>query len=386
VRFPVITIAGTNGKGSCAAVLESVCLCAGYRTACYTSPHLLRYNERVRLDGREVDDASLCGAFERVDRARGESTLTYFEFGTLAALEFFVRSAPDVAILEVGLGGRLDAVNILDPDVAIVTAIGHDHTAWLGETLEEIAAEKAGIFRPDRPAVIGHRHPAASLVSRAEELGCDLYVLGRDFDWEGGGREWFWTGPGSARVPLPELSLRGDFQRDNTAAALMGLSCLRPRIPLSVSDLRLGAQKARVAGRFQVLSGEVTWILDVAHNAQASQALAENLRSIHCPGRLYAVLGILGDKDVRAITAPLAGLVHIWFLGQTRDPRALPAADLRAALTDVAVGGAQRVHSRIEEALDAVTAAARPGDCVLVFGSFTTVEAALRQTHRTAAP
>jgi dihydrofolate synthase/folylpolyglutamate synthase len=359
---------------------------AGYRTACYTSPHLLRYNERIRLDGKDLEDAALCSAFERVDDARGNSTLTYFEFGTLAALDLFARFQPDLAILEVGLGGRLDAVNILDPDVAVVTTIGRDHTAWLGDTLDEIAAEKAGVFRAGRPVVLGHRDPSRALTGRAEELGCELFVLGRDFDWESDGPGgWRWTGRGCPQVALSSPCLRGAFQQDNAATALMALSCLDRRLPVSIGDRRLGVRRARVDGRFQVVPGEATWILDVAHNAQAAQALAANLRSFDCPGPVHAVLAILKDKEPKTIAEPVAGLVDHWYLAQARDPRALPVSELGAALAGVATDSGLSEYSGIEEALSAAATAARPGDCILVFGSFTTVEAALRHVRVAAA-
>jgi dihydrofolate synthase/folylpolyglutamate synthase len=377
----LITIAGTNGKGSCAAILEAIYRAAGFRTACYSSPHLLRYNERIRLDGREVDDASLCAAFGRVDDARRGSTLTYFEFGTLAAFDLFARYAPDVAILEVGLGGRLDAVNVLDPDVAIVTTIGRDHTAWLGESLDEIAAEKAGIFRPGRPAIVGHRSPAATLTARAEALGCGLSVLGREFDWECDGDGWRWCGQGLIRPGLPVPAMKGAFQRDNAAAVLMAISCLSPRLPVSLEHIRLGLRRARMPGRFQVISGEVTWILDVAHNAQSARALAANLQSFPCGGRLHAVLGTLKDKEPAQIAGPLARAVGVWHLGQARTPRALPTRELHAALEAVDLCPDVRLYTDIEDALDGAEAAAQAGDCVLAFGSFTTVEAALRRAH-----
>jgi len=378
VAFPVITIAGTNGKGSCAAMLESIYRAAGYRTACYTSPHLLRYNERIRLDGLEVRDAALCAAFERVDRARGASTLTYFEFGTLAALDLFVRAQPDVAILEVGLGGRLDAVNILDPDVAVVTTIGMDHTAWLGDTLDRIAAEKAGIFRPHRPAVVGHRAPSRALLERSATLGCDLFVLGRDFDWEGAGPTWRWSGPESMRTGLPAPALRGIFQRDNAATVLMTVACLNPRLPVALPHLGLGLQQTRLPGRFQIVPGTVTWLLDVAHNAQAAAMLAANLRAFACPGRMHAVFGVLQDKDPRTIAESLAGQVDAWYLGHCADPRARPAAELRARLEGLAADRDLHACGGITEALRTAAGKARTGDCILAFGSFTTVEAALR--------
>ncbi|MCG6861256.1 MAG: bifunctional tetrahydrofolate synthase/dihydrofolate synthase [Chromatiaceae bacterium] len=385
VSFPIITIAGTNGKGSCAAMLESIYRAAGYRTASYTSPHLLSYNERIRLGGKDISNQALCASFERIDRARGESRLTYFEFGTLAALDLFVRAEPDLAILEVGLGGRLDAVNILDPDVAVVTTIGLDHTAWLGDTLDEIAAEKAGIFRSARPAVIGHRSPSSALAARSEFLGCDLFVLGRDYDWEDADSTWCWFGSELVREGLPMPVLRGVFQLDNAAAALMALSCLDARLPVSIEHIRLGLRWARLDGRFQVILGEVTWILDVAHNAQASQALAENLSSYDCKGRVHAVLGVLKDKNPQAIAGPLVRQVDAWYLGESSDPRALPAAVLRAEVEGMARNGRVNGFGDIAEALQAAEDAAEPSDCILVFGSFTTVEAALRRTHGAAA-
>jgi len=381
VAFPIITIAGTNGKGSCAAMLESIYRTAGYRTACYTSPHLLRYNERIRLDGQEIRDAALCAAFERVDQARGVLTLTYFEFGTLAALDLFVRAQPDVAILEVGLGGRLDAVNILDLDVAVVTTIGLDHIAWLGDTLDRIAAEKAGIFRPHRPAIVGHRVPSEVLVERAETLGCDLFVLGRDFDWEDEDPTWRWSGPDSMQTGLPAPALHGIFQRDNAATVLMTVACLNPRLPVATPHLSLGLQRARLPGRFQIVPGAVTWLLDVAHNAQAAATSAINLRAFGCPGCVHAVFGVLQDKEPRAIAEPLVGQVDAWYLGQGANPRALPVADLQVGLEDLGANLNLRACGDITEARRTAAGKARTGDCILAFGSFSTVEAALRYTY-----
>jgi len=375
---PVITIAGTNGKGSCAAMLEAIYAAAGYRTACYTSPHLLRYNERIRIDGEEIGDAELCAAFARVDAARGDTSLTYFEFGTLAALDLFARARPDVAILEVGLGGRLDAVNIIDPDVALITTIGMDHMAWLGDSLEAIAAEKAGILRTGRPAVIGHRQPARAITERAEALGSPLSVLGRDFDWERDGAGWRWRGPRGRAVALPTPAMRGVYQLDNAAAVLMALDRLSGRLPVPVSAQRQGLQRARVPGRFQVIPGAPTWLLDVAHNAPAAEALAQALTSFTCAGRLHAVLGVMRDKDAAAIALPVAARVVSWHLGQAAGERALPAEELRLRLAQAGIGSELTAYPGLEQALAGASAAAAPDDAVLVFGSFTTVEAALR--------
>lgn len=377
--FPVIAIAGTNGKGSCAAMLEAVYLAAGYRTACYTSPHLLRYNERVRIDGHEVGDGALCDAFERVDAARDDSSLTYFEFGTLAAMDLFVRAAPDVAILEVGLGGRLDAVNLFDADLALITSIGRDHTAWLGETLERIAREKAGILRAGRPAVIGHRDPPPVLLEYGERLGSRMYLLGRDFDYDPVEAAWRWKGPGFPPLMLAPPALRGKVQYDNASAVLMCISCLGDRLPVSLANLRQGLQRARIPGRFQVLPGEPTWILDVAHNAPAAEVLAENLKAVPCVGKRHAVLGMLSDKEPAAVAGHLRQWVDLWHVGAAEDSRAMPAGDLSAALRTVDAAADIRTYTKIGEAIAGARDAVTLGDCILVLGSFTTVEAALRQ-------
>lgn len=380
--FPVISVAGTNGKGSTVAMLEAIYGAAGYRTAAYTSPHLLRYNERVRLDGREVLDEELCAAFSRVDAARGTESLTYFEFGTLAALDLFLRARPDLAILEVGLGGRLDAVNLFDADLAIITSIGRDHMAWLGETLEEIALEKAGILRLGRPVLLGHRQPLPVLLARATELGCPAQALGRDFDWTEEPPGWRWTCPGLPLLSLATPALRGTVQCDNAATVIMATHLLSDRLPIAVAHLRQGLQRARLPGRFQVLPGQPTWILDVAHNGLAAQALAANLASFTCQGRRHAVFGLLADKEPAAVAGPLLEWVDCWHLGAAASPRALPVAELSGALKTLGTERGRALNLReycgIEEAIAVAGASALTGDCILAFGSFTTVEAVLR--------
>jgi dihydrofolate synthase / folylpolyglutamate synthase len=375
--FPVITVGGTNGKGSCVAMLEAIYRAGGYRTGCYSSPHLLRYTERIRLDGAEVGEGDLCAAFERVDQARGDTRLTFFEFGTLAALDLFVRMGPDVAILEVGLGGRLDAVNVIDPDLAIVTTIARDHMAWLGDTLDAIAMEKAGIFRPGRPALIGSREPPPALRRRAQEIGARPFQLGQEFEAQPSLEGWRWQGPGAVPLAMPLPALRGSFQRDNAATVLTAGALLQARLHLPTNALRQGLQRVRLAGRFQVFPGEPTLILDVAHNGQAAESLAANLGVYPCRGRRHAVLGILRDKAIEEILKPLLPLMDTWDLGQADDPRALPVDQLQAAFGP---GSAATVaaHPDLPGALTAALGRCQAGDCVVVFGSFTTVEAALR--------
>jgi len=378
---PVVTVGGTNGKGSCVALLEAVYRAAGYRTGAYTSPHLLRYNERIRIDGAEIGDAALCAAFARVDAARGDTPLTYFEFGTLAALDLFARAQLDVVVLEVGLGGRLDAVNLIDADLALVTTIGLDHTAWLGEDRERIAVEKAGIFRPGRPAIIGEQAPPATLRAQAERLGCQVYQLGREYGWlaEGDASGWSWRGPDGRQYALPSPLLRGRVQYDNAAAVVMALRCGEARLPVPVNAIRQGLQRVQLPGRFQVLPGSPTWILDVAHNGEAADALAANLRAWRGGGQLHAVMAVLADKAPQAIAAPLVGLIDRWHLTQTSDPRAMPVAQLAAQLAGLESSMSLRTYARVEEALAGAAGEAAAEDAILVLGTFTAVEAALRR-------
>lgn len=380
LQFPVITVGGTNGKGSCVALIEAMAEAGGYRSACYSSPHLLRYNERVRIATTPVDDAALCAAFERIEAVRGGTPLTYFEFGTLAALELFVQAAPDLAVLEVGLGGRLDAVNIVEPTASVVTSVGHDHQRWLGDTLDAIAAEKAGIFRPGRPAIIGQPDAPQRLRKEAEDRGAPVLQVGREIgvlQEPGGG--WTWTGPTGERLALPAPALRGRVQYHNAASAIAALRSLGDRLPLPVNAIRGGLTRVRLPGRFQVIPGDITWILDVAHNQEAAQALAANLRSFPCPGRRRAVLAVLADKDPEAIAKPLVPWVETWLLSQSADPRAMPVEHLVQGVAGVLGSTERRILPNLPVALDAARALSAPGDCVLVYGSFTTVEAALRR-------
>lgn len=369
---PVITVAGTNGKGSCVALLDAILRAAGYRTGCYTSPHLIRYNERIRLDGQVVEDARLCLAFERVDQARAGTPLTYFEFGTLAALEIFAWAALDVVVLEVGLGGRLDAVNILDPDVALIASIGIDHTAWLGITLEQIAREKAGIMRPGIPAVYGAPKPPVSLTEYAAEQGVPLDLAERDFGLQRSVGGWNWWGGGERRQALPIPALRGEFQLQNAAAVLMVLAHLRERLPVDQQAVRNGLQSVSLRGRFQVLPGEPSIILDVAHNAGAAAVLADNLQQLFCRGRTLALFGMLADKDVAAVVAVMAPLIDHWFVtGLGEGTRGQDAEQLSANMIQAGVPASSiSCQQSAELALAAARGQAVAEDRLLVFGSF----------------
>ena len=378
--WPVITVAGTNGKGSCVAFMESILRAAGYRTAAYTSPHLLRYNERIRLDGRPVDDQALIQAFEAVDEARGSTSLTYFEFGTLAALWLFRRREPDVVLLEVGLGGRLDAVNVLDSDAAVVVSVGLDHTDWLGDTRESIGREKAGVFRSGRPAICGDRDCPASVRDAANQQASPLFLIGRDYDREdvpGGG--WTFHGAGRRIEALPPPNLAGEHQLDNAATALMALALLDDRLPVSDQAVRQGIGAAALAGRFQVISGRVEWILDVAHNQEASQGLAASLARSSCTGKTRAVVAVLTRKDAPALLRPLLDMVDVWYPLQLPDADARPAEDLAELLVRQVEPARLAKAGPPDELFARAESEADPGDRIVVFGSFRTIEEALRR-------
>ena len=377
--FAILTVGGTNGKGSCCAMLEAILLHAGYRVGCYTSPHLLRYNERVHIGGREVDDEVLCRAFARIEAARGATSLTYFEFGTLAAMLAFVDAGLDVAILEVGLGGRLDAVNVFDADCALVTSVDLDHQDYLGDTREAIGGEKAGIFRAGRPAVCADAEPPASLIRHAREIRAELSVIDRDFGYVAEPHQWRYWGPGGKRHGLPYPALRGVFQLGNAAACLTALDCLRSRLPVTAQDLRSGLLQAEVAGRFQVLPGRPLVILDVAHNPHAARALAANLASMPAGGRTLAVCAMFKDKDIAGVIAAVRQQVTYWLVADAEGARGASAAHFAAELKRAGGGAPVAQYSNVAAAWHAACELAAVNDKIIVFGSFLTVAAVMRE-------
>ena len=372
---PVLTVGGTNGKGSTCAYLEAVLVDAGYRVGCYTSPHLLHYRERVRVAGEELPEALHVAAFAAVEAARGDIPLTYFEHGTLAAVWLFRRLEVEAAILEVGLGGRLDAVNVFEPDCAVVTSVDLDHQEYLGDTREAIGREKAGIFRAGRPAVVTDPDPPASLLERARDLGTRLLRLGHEIILETGEGGWDCRVEGRHYSALPPPSLPGGFQLANAAAAVTALDTQRDRLPVTMQALRTGLARARPPGRFQVMPGPPMIILDVAHNPQAARALAANLARFPGGRRRLAVLGMLRDKDVGGVVRPLQHIVDAWFAAGLAGPRGLSAEELQALLAaeGIEVAG---ISPDVPHALEAACASAGAADIIIVFGSFYTVAAA----------
>jgi len=385
---PVITVGGTNGKGSTCAMLERILQCAGYRVGLYTSPHLLEYNERVRIDGMVASDEALCAAFSRVEAARKTALpLTYFEFGTLAAWECFAAAKLDAIILEVGLGGRLDAVNIYDADCAIVTGIAIDHTDHLGLTRDDISFEKAGIFRAGHPAICADPAPPQRLLDHASAIGADLRRIGKDFGYAREKHQWRYWGSQGERTDLPLPSLRGKFQLQNASAALAALDALRELLPVTTQDICRGLTEAELMGRFQVLPGKPAVILDVAHNPQAAEMLAENLDNMPSHAETWAVFGMLRDKDIAAVARALRGRVTRWLPCSLAGPRATNAVELGQILTCEGIDGSPLQFDSPGAAFRYARNNAGEDDRILVFGSFLTVAEILRsvpQLPRTA--
>ncbi len=376
-----ITVGGTNGKGSTCAMFERILVDAGYRVGCYTSPHLLRYNERVRLSGVEAGDDALADSFARVEAARAGTPLTYFEFGTLAALAVFGEAAVEGAILEVGLGGRLDAVNIVDADVSAVVSVDLDHQSYLGNDRESIGFEKAGIFRAGKPAIFGDVDPPRRLTEHAQAIGADLLLLGRDFRYEAQERQWDFIGRRSTRRALPLPALRGRWQLKNASVALAALDEVADRLPVSLGEVKLGLTLASLPGRLQVLPGRPSVVLDVAHNPHAARALADALGDMGYFENTFAVFAMLADKDIAGVVDALRGRVDRWFVSAAQADRAAPAGEVAAILARAGLGDATRTFATVPAALDAARRAAGPNDRIVVFGSFYTVAEALRSAR-----
>jgi dihydrofolate synthase/folylpolyglutamate synthase len=408
-NFPIIIVGGTNGKGSVCAMLEAILHAAGYRVGCYTSPHLLDYNERVRIAKQQASDAELCESFEAIEVARkgsfsaeqlaltpalsrgerglqllpppgegwdegtlSEIPLTYFEFGTLAAMQCFIAHKVDVAILEVGLGGRLDAVNVFDADVSVVTSVDIDHVDYLGDTREKIAFEKAGIFRQGRVAICADSDVPQALRAHAGDIGAELWCIGSEFGFTALQGQWDYRSKVGARSALPYPALRGAFQLNNASAALAVMDALKGKLPASMSAVRRGLSEVELTGRFQFVPGKPQLILDVAHNPHAAHSLAQNLANLP-PAKTFAVFAMLKDKDMAGVVQALDAQVDVWLVAGIDAPRGASAAELAQVLKDIGVRGEVVVCDSIAESLHEASNRAGENDRITAFGSFYTV-------------
>jgi len=376
--FPIITVGGTNGKGSVCSMIEAILSSAGYRVGLYTSPHLLRYNERVRVAGQPAEDDVLTSAFSRVESARAPDSLTYFEFGTLAAMDIFIREQVDVAVLEVGLGGRLDAVNVFDSNCTVVTAVDFDHMDYLGPDRESIGREKAGIFRAGVPVICGDEDPPATVTAHAASIGAPLFLNGRDFGYERGLGDWqYWSANGK-RSALPYPALRGTYQLANAATALAALEQMKGMLPVDMGAIRRGMLEVDLPGRFQVIPGRPLVVLDVGHNPHAARGLSASLRELPSGGRLIAVFAMLKDKDIAGVARALKDQVQEWLIADLPGPRGADSAHIEQTLVSIGVSAPIRRFDSPDVAYQTAIRSAGQDDKILVFGSFFTVGAVVQ--------
>jgi dihydrofolate synthase/folylpolyglutamate synthase len=348
--FPIIVVGGTNGKGSVCAMLEAILHAAGYRVGCYTSPHLLDYNERVRIAKQQVTDAELCASFAQIEQVRGDIALTYFEFGTLAAMQCFIEHKVDVAILEVGLGGRLDAVNVFDADCSVVTSVDIDHVDYLGNTREQIAFEKAGIYRKGRVAICADSDVPQALRKHAQEIGAELWCIGSEFGFARHDGQWDYRSSIASRSAIPFPALRGAFQLNNASAVLAALDAMKEKLPVSMETVRRGLVEVQLAGRFQFVPGRPQLILDVAHNPHAARSLAQNLANLP-PAKTFAVFSMLKDKDIAGVVRALDAQIEVWLVAGIDAPRGATTAELVQVLQNARVHGEVKPCISIADAL-----------------------------------
>jgi dihydrofolate synthase/folylpolyglutamate synthase len=366
-----ITVAGTNGKGSCVAFLEAIYKAQGYKVGTYTSPHILKYNERIKINGTPVTDELICQAFERIDAARGNTSLSYFEFGTLAALDIFFRSELDIQLLEVGLGGRLDAVNIVDPDAAIITSIDIDHVDWLGETRDAIGREKAGIFRKNTPAIIGDLNPPQSLLDIAQEKQALLFCLNKEFSYEKQPNSWNWQTNEQQYNDLPYPVLKGEHQLRNASVVIFAITQLQNRLPVTEKAIQQGLKNTQLMGRFQLCTeNEITILLDVAHNPQAVKTLVEHLKQNFADRKIYAVFAMMKDKDINSVIKLMKNQVHHWFVAPLTNLRAATEDTMQTCFETQGVNQVTMGFESFTEALIAAKQNAKKEDLILIFGSF----------------
>jgi dihydrofolate synthase/folylpolyglutamate synthase len=382
VKPPTITVAGTNGKGSCIAYLEAIYRAQGYRVGAYTSPHILKYNERIKIDGKPVSDELICEAFSRIESVRGDISLSYFEFGTLAALDIFRRSNLDIQLLEVGLGGRLDAVNIVNPDVALITSICIDHIDWLGETREAIGREKAGIFRAVTPAIVGDPEPPASLMQVAADKQARLYCLGEDFGYKKQASGWDWFAGDRQLNRLPEPGLKGEHQFRNASSVILAIAEMAETLPVSEASIRQGLEKVQLAGRFQLINDEIPVLLDVGHNPQAVRTLVDYVTEAFPGRRIHAVFSMMKDKDIAGVIEIMHPVVFDWFFAPLANPRAAMEPLMREIFAQSSASNVFFGFNGFSDAFAAAKNRSQESDLLLVFGSFFLVSDCLAEFEK----
>lgn len=384
-----IIVGGTNGKGSTCAMLESIYLAAGYKTGMYTSPHLIDFNERIRIRGELASDEQIVEQLARIETARGDISLTYFEYTTLAALLLFKAHETDVAILEVGLGGRLDAVNIIDADCSIITSVDIDHIQWLGNTREKIGWEKAHIFRQGRPAICSDPEPPQTVIDYAREIDADLWLFGRDFNYSADKQQWAYAGRGQRRNALAYPALRGANQLLNASAALAAIEALRDRLAVPQQSVRQGLLQAVLPGRFQIIPGQPTVVLDVAHNPHAAAVLAHNLNSMSYFPYTHAVVGMVNDKDCDEVIEKFGRKIDHWYCATLQGERGRSGEDIAGRIRQLLPEDAEglpsvTVYDSPAAAYDSARSKASDNDRIVVFGSFLTVAEVLQHLGRPA--
>ncbi len=382
VKPPTITVAGTNGKGSCIAYLEAIYRAQGYRVGAYTSPHILKYNERIKIDGKPVSDELICEAFSRIESVRGDISLSYFEFGTLAALDIFRRSNLDIQLLEVGLGGRLDAVNIVNPDVALITSICIDHVDWLGETREAIGREKAGIFRAVTPAIVGDPEPPASLMQVAADKQARLYCLGKDFGYKKQASGWDWFAGDRQLNRLPEPGLKGEHQFRNASSVILAIAEMAETLPVSEASIRQGLENVQLAGRFQLINDEIPVLLDVGHNPQAVRTLVDYVTEAFPGKRIHAVFSMMKDKDIAGVIEIMHPVVFDWFFAPLANPRAAMEPLMREIFAQSSASNVFFGFNGFSDAFAAAKNRSQESDLLLVFGSFFLVSDCLAEFEK----
>ncbi|MEN9658332.1 MAG: hypothetical protein RL571_1797 [Pseudomonadota bacterium] len=383
--FPVLLVGGTNGKGSVCTMLSSVLHAAGYKVGTYTSPHLLHYHERVTINLQPASDADIVASFQAIEAARGEISLTYFEFGTLAAMQQFMAAGVDVAVLEVGLGGRLDAVNVFDPLASAVVNVGLDHQSYLGDTREAIGFEKAGIYRANKIAICADPEPPLSLMNEARRIGADLQLIGQDFGFEkqAEGQQWtWWNKNGVRRHALPFPALRGQYQLGNAAVVLALLDAVKDVLPIGIGDIKRGLLEVELAARFQVLPGRPAVVLDVGHNPHAAKVLRANLDSMGFYPVTHAVMGMMADKDIAGVVALLADRIDVWHLAAPQLPRAASPEQLAHIVSSLTPRAQINIYENVELAFTAACKLATESDRILAFGSFYTVAEVMATRER----